>query len=439
MAAHLGGRVKLCVARTAMSNIKIRKPYRPNNNAAPPETKQKQVSPRHIVLGRMLDPNTGMDMYDPTQPDKIAKAYMSLPTQMGRNEGIYVCGGSGTGKSVVIKKLIEYFSIKEGRCVIVIDPSKSQYWSMAYPHGHPSEKIPHPEMEEELKRLGMPTFGLPDVRVYVPAYDEKILTWAVMQRDFHATHRLSIRTAGLTPEAAFLLADKDASGKDYQRYLEEILGVPMAVKTIKHIREGISMLRADKTTQKSAEALTNIIEPSIRMGIVSDDGTDIKEMLHSPRSTPGRVSIISLGTNPTDRRRGALLATVLEQLFIYARDDPTLKPVLVLDEAPQFAPKEMGEHNETRSKIINFHVLTRAWNVVRIFGFQQTKQVPAQLLGENTPYRIHLEKSMVMADGKTRVEGAGQGRIFIEGVGDKAVCAVNMVVKFSPCQTSHTD
>lgn len=426
MAAHIGGKVRTGTARTAMSRIRVRRPFIRSSVQATPVEKPTHVSSRAIGIGHLIHPDTGLI---------FSKAFLSLPEMQGMNEAINVYGAPSTGKSVVIRSLIEYFSIVEGRSVIVIDPTKNQYWSLGY-------KQDRPGMIETLRRAGIAPTYIPDVKVYVPVYDEPILTWRIMQQKWHATDLLSIKTSGLTPASFFMLGDKNSKGKDFQRYLEEILSRPGAEKTIKYIAGELNKLASEPSTTRSAQALINIFMPLVRMGVIRDDGTDVKDMLH-PRRTgrPGQVSIISLGTNSTDRRRDALLTTIMQQIMDYTRDDETLRPVFVMDETRLFAPRERGEHEDTRDAIVNFHMLVRAFGVTRVFGFQYQNQVVDALIGENTPYNIQLENTLMLS-GKTEtkmVEGKGQAHIFVDGVGDPSVPKINFLAKFLPCRTKHVD
>ncbi|MDD5454190.1 MAG: ATP-binding protein [Candidatus Ratteibacteria bacterium] len=387
------------------------------------------VPHRSILIGEQLHPDTG---------EAMSNAYIPLPSTPGMNEAINVYGSSGCGKSVLIRKIVEYFSIEEHRAVIIIDPTKNQYWSFNQRLDVEAEK--RKDMLASLRRFGQEPTAIPDVEVYVPIYDEAKLTWPIMQRDFHATKLLSIRTSGMTPSSFFELGDKEPAGRDFQRYLELILTRPKSEKTISYIREQLSDLGNQKSTSKSADSLKNLFNPLCDMGIIRDDGTDVAEMLHPPRTNkPGKISVISLGTTPTDRRRDALLSTILQQLFECVRDDNKLRPVFVIDETKQFAPADKSEHKSTRDALVNFNVLTRAWGVTRVHAFQYPNQIAEGLLGENVPINIAMTKSLPLSDGVTKINGTGLGRVHINGMGDPSIPDCSYYARFMSCRTRHVD
>lgn len=421
-------RFKLGQAYTPFARPLVLPRRKPETKTVPAD-KPFNIPHRSILIGEQLHPETGQ---------VISDAYVPLPSISGMNEAINVFGASGCGKSVLIRRLIEYFSIEEHRCVIVIDPTKNQYWSFNQRLDVEAEK--RKEMLSSLRRFNMEPTAIDDLDVYVPIYDEPKLTYPILQRDFHATKMLSIRTSGMTPASFFELGDKEPAGRDFQRYLELILTRPKSEKTIEYIKNRLDELGNQKSTARSADSLKNIFEPLCDMGIIRDDGTDVGEMLHPPRKNhAGKISVISLGTTPTDRRRDALLSTVMQQLFEYVRDDNTLRPVFVIDETKQFAPAEKSEHKATRDALVNFNVLTRAWGVTRIHGFQYPNQIAEGLLGENVPINIAMTKSLPLSDGVTKINGFGLGVVHVNGMGDPSIPDCKFYARFMSCRTRHVD
>lgn len=421
-----GNKLRMGNARSPFSK-RLVPPVRKSTPAA--REKPLTFPSRSIHLGEQLSPETG---------EVVADAYLPLPSVPGMNEAINVFGASGCGKSVLIRLLVEYFSLEEHRAVIIIDPTKNQYWSFNQPLDVEREK--RRDMLLSLRRFGEEPTAVPEVEVYVPIYDEQKLTWAVMQRDWHATKLLSIRTSGMTSASFFELGDKEPAGRDFQRYLELILTRPKAERTVQYISDQLDILQNQRSMSRSADSLKNIFNPLCEMGIIRDDGTDVGEMLHSPRTShPGKISVISLGTNPTDRRRDALLSTILQQLFEYVRDDNTLKPVFVIDETKQFAPREKAEHKTTRDALVDFNIMTRAWGVTRVHGFQYQKQVAEGLLGDNVPINIAMTKALTLSDGVTKLNGTGLGQVFINGVGDPSCPDCTFYARFKSCRTRHVD
>ncbi len=380
---------------------------------------------RSMYLGHMLSPDTGKP---------IGKAYLPFSSIPGINEAINVFGASGSGKSVLMRSIIEYFAIEEHRCVIILDVTKNQYWSFGLQQNREN-------MLAALRQHGMKPTTIPEVEVYVPIYDEPVLGFNVMQRDFHATRLLSIKTAGLTAQGFFELGDIDASGRMYQGYLEAILNVPRAQKTIEYIQRRLGDLAGDKSKQRSIASLINIFQPICEQGIIRDNGTDIREMLHTPRNgRPGKICVISMGTSsPNDRRKKALISSLLQQLFDVVKDDLTIKPVLVTDETKEIAPKKESDSPATYAMWGRIHLQCRAWGVTRISGFQEQNHVADYLLGANTPIQIAMTKSLTLADGVTKINDTGLGHIFIEGVGDPQIPDMNFLAKFAPSRTRHVD
>jgi len=425
------GRPKIRSRQTYTPFARHLVPPRRNHVASLQKAKEKpfMIPERSILVGDQLHPDTG---------EIISDAYIPLPSMPGMNEAINIFGTSGCGKSVLIRQLVEYFSLKEHRSVIIIDPTKNQYWSFNQRLDVEAEK--RKEMIKSLRRFNLEPTYIPEVEVYVPIYDEPKLTYPIMQRDFHATKLLSIRTSGMTPSSFFELGDKEPAGRDFQRYLELILSRPKSERTVEYIKQELEVLGLQKSTARSADSLKNIFEPLCEMGIIRDDGTDVGEMLHAPRKNqPGKVSVISLGTTPTDRRRDALLSTIIQQLFEYVRDDNSLRPVFVIDETKQFAPSDRSVHKTTRDALENFNVLTRAWGVTRIHGFQYPKQIADGLKGENVPINIAMTKSLPLSDGVTSINGTGLGVIHIKGMGDPSIPDCSYYARFMSCRTRHVD
>ena len=422
MAARSGA-VRTFTARTPWSGRTRRQSVREEANYAQPEPTVNLQ--RAINIGQHLNTFTG---------EVIGDAYIPLPTKRGTNESITVEGPSGTGKSIVIRRLIEYYSLEEHRCVIVVDPTKNQYRSLKRPQNRS-------DMLQELRKVGLNPVSIPDVEVYVPIYDIPVLTWQVLQRDWEATKAFSIRTSGLTASGFFELGDKEPAGRDFQRYLEKIMNVPRAQKTIRYIMSELYALHAQRSTGRSADSLINIFEPLCDMGIIRDDGTDVMEMLHPPRKNqPGKVSVISLGTVPKDRRRDALLSNLIQQLFEAVRDDKTIRPVFVIDETKQFAPREKGEHKTTRDALANFNVLVRAWDCTRIWGFQYPDQVEDSLIGDNSTINIKMSNELPIAppEGGVRyIHDVGLSHVFVQGVGGEQ--SMDFYAKWLPCGTEHVD
>jgi len=384
-----------------------------------------QLPQRSIYLGDMLSPDTG---------EIIGDARLPLSSKTGINEAINVYGASGSGKSVLMRLLIEHFAIDEHRSVIILDMTKNQYWAFGLPNRRE-------EMVAALRKHGIKPTTIPDVDVYVPIYDEPVLGFDVMRRDWHATKLLSIKTAGLTSQGFFELGDIDASGKMYQNYLETIMNVPKNQKTIEYIRSELEEQARDKTKSRSIQSLLNLFNPLTQQGIIRDNGTDIREMLHTPRNgRPGKISVISLGTSaPNDRRKKALISSLLQQLFDAVKDDLSLKPVLVTDETKEIAPKKSTDSPATYGMMGRIHLQCRAWNVTRICGFQEQDHVADFLLGTNTPINISLSKSLTLADGYTKINDTGLGHVFIEGTGDRSIPDMDFLAKFVPCRTHHID
>jgi len=384
---------------------------------------------RAILLGDLLHPETG---------ESVGPSYLPLPSVRGANEAINVFGPSGSGKSIVIRSLIEYFSIVEGRCVIIIDPTKNQYWSLKYPQTRA-------DMVSKLRAAGLEPVSIPEVEVFVPVYDVPVLGVRSMERDFHSRKEnfISIRTSDLTSQGFFDLGDIDAGGKMYQLYLENALNVEKSKRTIDYIRYVLSSLMDDPNKKRSIASLKNMFDPLAEQGIISDNGTDVKKrMMHAPRrDRPGRISVINLGTSSAnDRRKNALVASICNQIFDVIRDDLEMSPVIVLDEAKEFIAARKGESSEaTITGFSRLHLQGRAWNRTVVYGFQNIQDVQGWATGANTPITIAMTKSLVLKDGVTRLNGTGLGHIWINGSGDPKIPDMDFLTRFYPCRTKHID
>ena len=97
-----------------------RKPQRVINNKQPTVKRPE----RAIRIGDHINPYTGEII--------PGQAYLPLSTNRGVRIAFGIFGESGSGKSITIRDLIEYFAYEEGRSVIVFDDTKNQYWSFKY-------------------------------------------------------------------------------------------------------------------------------------------------------------------------------------------------------------------------------------------------------------------------------------------------------------------
>ncbi len=405
----------------------------PRRNIA---NKQSTLKPpqRAIRIGDHINPYTGEII--------PGRAYLPLSTLEGTNRAIAVFGATGSGKSVTLRDLVEYFAYEEGRCVIIFDDTKNQYWSFKY-------KQDRPKMLEKLKSLNIEPIIIPELVVYSPAFDEPVLGFDTMQRDFHVDKLLSIKTSALTTASFFELGNIDPSGRMYYNKLMEILNVPAKERTIDYINSQLESGRSDPTMKKSISSLMNIFNPLCNMGIIRDDGTDVTEMLHPPRKgKPGRISVINLGTSKaTDCRKSAIVATICQQIFDYVRADRNLKPVIVLDEAKSYVGKKSSQATLDGFSLI--HLQGRAWDITRIFGFQNQEDIAPWILENNTNYLIQMTKSMSLLDGgkdengrliqPTVISDSGLAHVFISGSGDSAIPDMDFYCKILPCRTKHID
>lgn len=389
---------------------------------------------RAIRIGDHINPYTGEIL--------PGKAYLPLSTLEGTNRAIGVSGASGSGKSVAIRVLVEYFAIEEGRCVIIFDDTKNQYWSFKYKQDRTS-------MIEKLKSLGIEPFGIPEVVVYSPAFDEPVLGFNNMQRDFHTDKLLSIKTSAITAEAFFELGNIDASGRMYHNHLKRILNVPAEDRSIDYINSQLDASMQDTTLRRSISSLKNIFNPLCDMGIIRDDGTDVKEMLHHPRrNAPGCISVINLGTSKAnDCRKNAVVSTICQQIFDKCREDRHIKPVIVLDEAKSYIGKKAS--SATLDGFSLLHLQGRAWDITRIWGYQNQDDIAEWVMQNNTNYFIQMTKSLSLLDGGKDVDGrpmqptvlndSGLAHIFVSGSGDPTIPDMDMYVKILPSRTKHVD
>ncbi len=384
---------------------------------------------RAILVGQQLSPDTG---------DVIGMGYIPLPNIQGTNESISVYGESGAGKSLLMRTLIEHYSINEHRCVIIFDPTKNQYWSFNHPQNRQS-------MVNTLKRNGLEPASIKDIEVYCPIYDQNVVGLKSIERDYHSDkdHLISIRMSGLTAKGFFELGNINPEGRMYQGFLEAALNIPKAEKTVAYLTDYLNMLMSDNTKTRSVASLRNIFEPLTQQGIISDNGTDVRKMLHHPRTdgSPGKISVISMGTSePNDRRRNALVSSICQQIYDYVKDDINIKPVIVLDEAKELIGNDRDVSPATFASFGRLHLQGRAWGRVMIYGYQDPLDVSKFFGGrKGSPINISMTKSLILSDGKSKLMGTGYGHVYIQGTGDVKVPDMDFLIKTFPCRTRHID
>lgn len=340
--------------------------------------------------------------------------------------------------SVVMRSLIEHYSINEHRCVIIFDPTKNQYWSFNQPQNRP-------EMVRVLEENGIHPTKIQDIEVYVPIYDAVTVGMRSIETDYHSDkeHLISIRMSGLTAKGFFELGDIDPGGRMYQGFMESALNLPRQEKTVMYLTNYLNMLMMDKSKTRSVASLKNIFEPLVQQNIISDNGTDVKRMLHHPRTdgSPGKISVISMGTSePNDRRRNALVSSIVQQLYDAVRDDISIKPVIVIDESKEFIGDSRDVSPATIASFGRLHLQGRAWGRVMIYGYQDPNDVSKFFGGrKGSPINILMSKSLTLADGKTKLMGTGYGHVYINGTGDPKVPDMDFLIKTFPCRTRHID
>lgn len=403
--------------------------FRPTYHNPEPQLQEQyptQVPARSILLGEHLNSYTG---------EVIGEAYLPLPTHLYKTkEAICVEGETGSGKTVLMRLLAEYFAKEEGRCVIIFDITKDQYWAFNQPQNDAT-------MLDKLQEAGIATTTIPEVEVYAPIYDVPRVGEETMMRDFHATKFLSIRTEGLTPAGFFELGDIDPSGRVYKLYLDAILNVPSGQKTANYIMSELQSRMSDKTLARSITSLVNLFRPLMEQGIIRDDGTDVREMLHPPRKgRTGKISVISLiTTESNDNRKNALVAAVINQIFNIIKNDRTIRPVIMSDEIKFIAPHDPSDSPATYGIMSNMFNLSRAWGATEIYGFQNRRDVAEYIL--RAPYFIQLKQSLTFGYGNT-VSGKGYGQLFISNTGDKELQSFEkqpIWMQAYPCRTRHID
>lgn len=384
------------------------------------------VPARSILLGEHLHSGTG---------EILGEAYLPLPNHLYKTkEAICVEGGTGSGKTVIMRRIAEYFAKEEGRCVIIFDITKDQYWAFNQPQNDQG-------MLQKLEEVGIAPTTIPDVEVYAPIYDIPRVGEETMRRDFHMTKPLSIRTEGLTPAGFFELGDIDPSGRVYKLYLDAILNVPSGQKTANYIMSELQSRMTDKTLARSITSLVNLFRPLMEQGIIRDDGTDVREMLHPPRKgRAGKISVISLiTTEANDNRKNALVAAVINQIFNIIKNDRTIRPVIMSDEIKFIAPHDASDSPATYGIMSNMFNLSRAWGATEVYGFQRRQDVAEFLLA--SPYYIKLQQSLTFGNGNTAT-GKGYGQLFISNTGDKELQSWEkhpIWMQAYPCQTRHID
>lgn len=383
-----------------------------------------QIPARSILLGEHLHSETGK---------VVGEAWLPLPTRLYETkEAICVEGETGAGKTVLMRALAEYFAKEEGRCVIIFDITKNQYHCFNQPQNDS-------KMLEKLEQVGIAPTTIPEVEVYAPVYDVPRVGEETMRWDFHMTKPLSIRTEGLTPAGFFELGDIDPSGRVYKLYLDAILNVPSGQKTANYIMSELQSRMSDKTLQRSIISLVNLFRPLMEQGIIRDDGTDVREMLHPPhKGRAGKISVISLiTTESNDNRKNALVAAVINQIFNIIKNDRTIRPVIMSDEIKFIAPHDPSDSPATYGIMSNMYNLSRAWGATEIYGFQDRRDVAEYIL--QAPYYFRLTQSMTFGNGN-RVTGKGYGQLFINNTGDKALEEWEgrpIWMHAYPCRTRH--
>lgn len=411
-----------------------RKPHRNVVNNEKPIMKRPK---RAIRIGDHINPFTSEIL--------PGQAYLPLSTNRGVRIAFGVFGESGSGKSITLRDLVEYFAYEEGRCVIIFDDTKNQYWPFKF-------KQDRQKMLDKLKSLNIEPIEIP-VTVYAPAYDEPVLGFKTMQQFKHVDKLLSIKTSALTTASFFELGNIDPSGRMYYNKLMEILNVPPQQRTVEYINTQLENGKSDPTMRKSISSLTNIFNPLCNMGIIRDDGTDVNEMLHPPqKGKPGKISVINLSTSAADDcRKSAVVATICQQIFDICRQNAErgifFEPIVVLDEAKAYIGKQSSL--ATRNGFSLLHLQGRAWGIVPIYGLQNQGDVCDWLWQGNTNYLVEMKKSLPLLDYKidendkktqpTVLSGSGLSHIFINGSGDEDIPDMDMYVKILPCRTRHVD
>ena len=360
--------------------------------------------PRFIKLGIQLDPNTGQEIGD-----------FYLPFDDREHEpAALIWGGSGSGKSVALARIESEISFNYSRSILIFD-FKNQYRYAYLPNDNPR----HIEI---LKAHGEAPRGISNTKCFLPIHvvnkygDE----FCKLTYGYTDTWKLTLNdcdTAGL-----LMLGQKELEGMAYILFLESAITTVRKRDGVITIASLIDELSASKeeegTSKKSVDTIIGMIKALSKMGILTDKGNSVLELMHPPRrpGLGGDVFIFNLaGAGPDDIQTRGILINLLNGICHSLKNKINIQPVLAIEEASSFFSREATQNMKTALNQLHY-VMGRSLGIFRLYIYQRKNQIPLDLMDDKgVSILIETMNNFQLGNGQ-QLSGAGIAKVTIRDV-----------------------
>jgi len=360
------------------------------------------VPPRLITIGWQLNRYTGK---------RMGRMRLPLPA-MDQECGVVITGASGTGKSVLVARIIhEMVANRYHRSALIID-AKTQYHKMQYPNENEAHL-------EKLSEMGEKPQGIKRVESFVPAHLAKRWDdWKFIEKNYHANKVLNVRAKDLSAGGMLAMGNKAAAERTYIKILENALITLGHDVTVDKLKNTLSAMRFQLGKKRSVDVLLDMLDNLVALDLIDDDGVNPISLFDRPhKRRRGRLSIINTTISPpNDVSTVGLLANLFNGMCFELKKHPDIQPVVVIEEGQEYFSKWADP--ALLEALSNLHfVIGRTCRVFRIFCYQMIGQVPDWLANrEGTPIRIHMRKNLELWSGGQKF-GVGLGEIEIRNIG----------------------
>jgi DNA helicase HerA-like ATPase len=337
-----------------------------------------------------------------------------------------ILGGSGSGKTVLIRRIIEEAALLKIPSIVV------DIGNDLVRLGLKSESI-DPEYQEKADRY----FADTDVRVYTPGLSRgrPILLTAIP--DFTSSSADDNPAASIDAVVEFLANSLGLSDRAHieKAYLKT--GVTYLANNNTHdLKDLIAFLESppDEIAQSlqylnKAHALaSNLMALRINNPLFSDGPTATIDDILARDSSKTPISVFNLFGLGSLNSQQIFVSQLTQTYFNWAKKNPKgpLQGLLIIDEAKEFAPALKS--SPAKGAIIRFASQARKYGLGLILATQEPKSVDSQIVNNcstqffgrfSSPTNIQTAEGLLQMSGV--LNGLGAGHFFIRSSDSKAI------------------
>lgn len=316
--------------------------------------------------------------------------------------------------SVALARIESEISFNYSRSILIFD-FKNQY-RFAY---LPNDNLKHVEI---LRMHGETPRGINSTKCFLPVhvvnkYGDEFCKLTYGYTDTWSLTLNDCDTAGL-----LMLGQKELEGMAYILFLESAITTIRkrdGIITIDSLIDELSALKEEEgTSKKSVDTIIGMVRALEKMGILSDKGNSILELMHPPRrpGLGGDVFIFNLaGAGPDDIQTRGILINLLNAICHTLKNKINVQPVIAIEEASSFFSKESSQNMRTALNQLHY-VMGRSLGIFRLYIYQRKNQIPLDLFDDKgVSILIETMNNFQLGNGQ-QLSGAGIAKVTIRDV-----------------------